>query len=200
LHRAGLDRRTEDHMRALVLVLTLAFSTACNTNPTTPTVGTSPPPPPTRLFDLAGNYRLTLTPSPKCATVVDRVTGKPTPFPTVSFDMVALTQQDSMVSLAVQGTSGGDTLSGGLTGNQLQFFTRGPVGPITCDEAFAAWTSANELFGMGGTGYATVDDPQQISGKFDGCFEYVKRSPISLTDDQSLECEANDHRFSLNRR
>src|SRR5262249_21332706 len=77
----------------LLLVAITGIIAGCSSPSTTNPVTPSAPPPPA--FVLSGNYTLTMTPSPSCTVVSDRITGQRLPLPDVAgtpFDAV-VTQQ-----------------------------------------------------------------------------------------------------------
>jgi hypothetical protein len=206
----------------LLLVATISLVTGCGTNPGTPTPTApaplpnpaTPSPTPTAAaplppaFVLSGNYTLTLTASPSCALVPDRITGQRLPLPdavrTQAFDAV-VAQQESDVNFDFRLSWGDvtwdDRLPGSLNGNELRFSAACVA--CTCDDAFGRPIAPNDEVGWCGTGTALIDNPKQISGVFSGGLEYFR---VDVNPDGSgrvvfdLLCNASDHRFTLTAR
>jgi hypothetical protein len=206
----------------VVLVATISLLTGCGTNPATPSRTApaplpnpaTPSPTPTvpapspPAFVLSGNYTLTMTASPSCALVPDRITGQRLALPeavrTEALDAV-VTQQESNVKFDFRVSYGEisyeEHLSGSLYGNELSFFT--DCIPCTCDEAFGRQIAPTDTVGWCGTWTAVINDPKQISGVFNGGVEYFR---TEVQPDGTgrvvfdLQCTASDHRFTLTAR
>jgi hypothetical protein len=192
----------------------MGIVTACSgpssTNPTTPTAPPAAPLPPAApappaaappAFVLSGNYTLTLTASPSCTLVADRLTGHQLPLPdagrTQAFDGV-VAQQESNVNFDFKLNWGeiswDKRLPATLNANTLWFSTACVA--CTCDDQFSRPIAPNDEIGWCGTGIASIDDPKHISGVFIGGLEYFRTDATGRVVFDLL-CNASDHRFTL---
>jgi hypothetical protein len=177
---------------------------ACSQSPVKPTAASTTPTastPAAPAFVLTGDHTLTVTASPRCARVVDQATNQLAPFPDSvrvrSYD-VQLTQQNSDVSLVLETTYGPALFRGSVDGAELRF-SNVTCGACTCDELFSDEFAPGEVFALCGSGLATVDPPEQITGAFDGDLEYYRSEGDGHTR-SLMECRATDHRFTLTRK